>query len=218
MKLIGFEEGLFPELDNYNAGFNKGSRRLKVTIDTLAAKTHYIENYPELLFNTLDLLPNIRNHRCSHGENEHAGRDYDMSHIFSPIKIVGDVIDTVHLFEHVALEIQCQVAEMQECSGLTCNYWEPETRYDVFIEYEEAPIAEFSCLTSLKLINSQINTPEEPFNIRDVLMLATTIARQEVEDASSLSSHLGWSNGKLNRIIAELQELKFPFSAHLPAA
>ncbi len=218
MKLIGFEEGLFPELDNYNAGFIKGSRRLKATIDTLSSKTHYIENYPELLFNTLDLLPNIRNHRCSHGENEHAGRDYDMSHIFSPIKIVGDVIDTVHLFEHVALEIQCQVAEMKECSGLTCNYWEPETRYDVFIECEETSVAEFSCLTSLKLINSQINTPDEPFNIRDVLQLAITITRKGYEDPEALAAHLGWSNGKLNRMMAELRELKFPFIVQLPAA
>ena len=116
MKLIATDYGTFSGIDHLNDRFEHGSDRLKITVDTVSPRALYLERFPQLLFEVLEIFPNLQRHRCSHGQIDSRYRQYDMSHLVSPIKLVGDVIDTVHLFEHVILELQFQIGTMEACS------------------------------------------------------------------------------------------------------
>ncbi len=219
MKIISIQSGTFPEIERLNRNFRKEYQKLKITLDTLSGREFYLKRFPNLMFSIIEMLPNLRHHRCSHGENIHISREYDPSHLISPIKILGDVIDTVHLLEHTILELQCQISEMEICSGLTCNYWEPENRYDVFVECTEPNLAAFSTELSVALFNHLLYAPNEQFpDIKDIIRLARTVYKHELRSIRQISTLLNWSEEKVIEGMERLEQFKFPFRVLQPAA
>ncbi len=220
MKLISVQYGDFEEIEHLNPNFQKNFLKLKLTLDMLSPKEIYIENFPRLMFTLIEALPNLRYHQCSHGEKRHLKREYDPSHLISPIKIIGDVIDTVHLLEHTILELQCQISEMDVCSGLTCNYWEPENRFDVFVECTEPNIAIFSsnvAIAALKNIIYNTNDFDLP-SLSDTVAIAKQIYSRGITDADELAGALQWSKPKVQSEIKRLDRFNFPFQILQPAA
>ncbi len=219
MKLISIQYGNFEEIEHLNPNFQKNFLKLKLTLDMLSPKEFYIDNFPRLIFSVIEALPNLRYHQCSHGEKRHLKREYDPSHLISPIKIIGDVIDTVHLLEHTILELQCQISEMDVCSGLTCNYWEPENRFDVFVECTEPNIAIFSsnvAIAALKgiIYNEEFDLP----SLKDTVAIARQIYARGITDDDELASHLNWSKSKVQTELRRLDRFNFPFQILQPAA
>lgn len=218
MKLIATKHGRFAEIDHLNPNFRNEYKRLKITIDTVAPKEFYLGNFPTLMFTILELFPNLRNHSCNHGKTNHTQRDYDTSHLIAPIKIVGDVIDTVHLLEHVILELQCQIGSMEVCSGLTCNYWEPENRYDVFIECAEPELATFACNLALDVFQKISNEDVSIEDVRDLLQIAHTVYGGIEISTYDVARELNWPTRRVSRLIEKLEKFNFPFPAMQPAA
>ena len=210
MKLIATDHDFFPEINNFNPRLKKGSRRLKLTIDTISPRALYLERFPSLLFSILDLFPNIKRHRCGHSQVHENFRDYDTSHLLAPIKIMGDVIDTVHLLEHVTLELQCQIGGMDVCSGLTCNYWEPENRFDVFVECEEPALGLFSCNFAMDVLQKLIYGPEESIEVDDPIALARSLYENQGCSIAEVQHNLAWPEERVARNLARLEALKFP--------
>lgn len=213
MKLISAEPGKYPDINRLNHNFRADSNRIKFTIDTISPKSLYLDRFPKLLFTTFDLLPNIKKHRCTRGATTEAFRDYDMSHLVSPIKLIGDVIDTVHLLEHVVLELQCQIGAMPECSGLTCNYWEPENRYDVFIESDETELARFSCKMALDLFDTIIYGSEKEIDLPDLTILARRIYGRGTVSKAGIARDLAWSGERVSEKMARLEAFNFPLKS-----
>lgn len=219
MHLIATEYGRFAGIDQINSNFRNDRMRLKLTLDTESPRKLYLDQFPQLLFSVLEIFPNLRSHRCQQGESGFTKREYDLSHLVTPIKIIGDVIDTVHLLEHVILEMQCQIGIMDECSGLTCNYWEPENRYDVFIECDEPELGLFSCNASLDLFRKLLyGSDTARIDIADMLAVAAKIYHAETDSIAALSEMLAWRESKITRIMERLEELSFPFHVLQPAA
>lgn len=218
MKVIDLRHGRFAEIDHLNPNFRKEYGRLRITVDMLSPREHYLDQFPFLMFSIIDLFPNLKNHSCSHGQADHTVREYDMSHLISPIKIIGDVIDTVHLLEHVILELQCQIGVMHVCSGLTCNYWEPENRYDVFIETAEPELAKFACNFALELFNNLLYEREGHINLQDVVKAAQILYSNHSRPAHEVARDYEWPNSQFSELLQKLQELNFPFQHVQPAA
>ncbi|KAA3657556.1 MAG: hypothetical protein DWQ10_13040 [Calditrichaeota bacterium] len=210
MKLLKIVEGNFEELNKLNTNFKKETQRIRATIDTVHDKHFYLHKFPDLLFETLQLFPNIRHHHCHQGEQGYSGRDFDISHLGAPIQIVGDVIDTVHLVEHIAIEIQCQVGELDECSGLTCNYWEPENRFDVFIECRNPAIASFSCNFAVLLAKEILKGNGHDWCVDDILDIAKIIEKTNEFSLHTLARILNWSKKKTLKNMQLLEQLSYP--------
>ncbi|KAA3613909.1 MAG: hypothetical protein DWQ05_16685 [Calditrichaeota bacterium] len=210
MELIKIVPGNFAELNKLNGNFKKDTQRIRATIDTTEEKDFYIGKFPDLLFGMLKLFPNIRHHHCHQGEHKYPNRDFDIRHLGAPIKIVGDVIDTVHLVEHISLEIQCQVDDLDECSGLTCNYWEPENRFDVFIECNKPAIATFSCNFAFQLCTSMLNGTKNDFHIDEVIKMARAIEKSGEYSLHVLARLLKWSKKKTMGNLKLLEQFNFP--------
>lgn len=219
MNIVTMQSGYFSDIDHLNPNFRKDFKKLKITLDTPYERGFYLQKFPVLLFTVMDMLPNLRHHRCSHGDQKHIHRQYDMSHLVSPIKIIGDVIDTVHLLEHTILELQCQISEMEICSGLTCNYWEPENRYDVFVECTEPDLAIFSAEVSVATFNRILEgTSHLELDLGETIRLARTIYKYDLTSIRQIARRLSWSEQKVIRGMEELEQYRFPFRALQPAA
>ncbi len=210
MKLIKIVEGNFDELNKLNSNFNKDTKRIRATIDITADKSFYLAKFPDLLFAVLNFFPNIRHHHCHQGEQDFPNRNFDIRHLGAPIKIVGDVIDTVHLVEHISLEIQCQVNQLDQCSGLTCNYWEPEYRFDVFLECRKPSVAKFSIYLALQLCNDLIQDRNLDFSIKDIIQIAQIIEKTNEYSLHALARLLKWTKKKTMQYLKLLEQFNFP--------
>ncbi|MCA9735107.1 MAG: hypothetical protein H6696_20850 [Deferribacteres bacterium] len=210
MKLVKILEGNFEELKKLNTNFKADTQRIRVTIDTIHEKPYYINKFPDLLFKTLQMFPNIRHHHCHQGEQVYSNRDFDIRQLGAPIQIVGDVIDTVHLVEHISLEIQCQLDELDECSGLTCNYWEPENRFDVFIECRNPEIATFSCHLAVLLSTDILEGIESDWQVDDIIDIAKIITKTNEYSLHTLAKMLKWPKKKTLQNMKLLEQLYFP--------
>ncbi len=219
MKLVSVQNGDYSEVEHLNPNFQKHHPKLKITLDTISPREFYLENFPRLMFSIIEMLPNLRYHQCSHGENRHLRREYDLSHLITPIKIIGDVIDTVHLLEHAILELQCQVSDMPVCSGLTCNYWEPENRYDVFVECNEPEVALFSTHAAVAVFNKLLyDDPAASPPLNDLIQIASDIYRHGMRTEEELAQSLNWTAARVSSGLEWLEEFKFPFEILEPVA
>lgn len=213
MKIIDSVTGAFPEIDRLNPRFTPGSLRLKLTVDTTEPRAHYLDNFPELLFRLMDIFPNLRRHDCNGGSEMNDFRDVKIAHPLLPLKIVGDVIDTVHLLEHVIIELQCSLTKMPMCSGITCNLWEPENRFEVFVECESASMGNFTGRLGVQVINDVLDHGQMSPSPSRIVQIVPLLLQTPVPDARRLAQQLQWSANVVQRTLKELHDYKFPFKS-----
>ena len=218
MKLIKIKRGRFSEIEHLNTNFKHDSLQICATVETTNSPETYLARFPDLLFSVLKTLPNLKHHHCHTDMTPYMQRSGQIYQFNSPLKLVGDVIDTVHLLEHVALEIQCQLDNLEACSGLTCNYWEPENRFDIFIECKNPRIAIFSFRLALRLCNAILNHEKKNMDIGEMILLAQTINKTQIITPEVLARKMEWPLVKVYRCMKSLEGLNFPAPWWLMAA
>lgn len=211
IKIIDTSSGAFPEVDQLNPSFAPKSLRLKLTVDATAPREHYLDQFPELLFHLTSLFPNLCHHQCSSGNEMDDFRDVVIDNPLLPIKLVGDVIDSVHLLEHVIIELQCSLAQMPRCSGITCNLWEPENRYDVYVECETREMGAFAGRLGVQIINDILQSGAMSTSPRRMVKMVPLLLQQPRTDKRRLAEALRWSATTVQRTLNELQVYQFPF-------
>lgn len=211
LKITDSEIGGFPEVDRLNPRFVANSLRLKLCIDITEPPTYYLENFPHLLFRLIESFPNLRRHDCSAGEEMKDFRGLRIAHHLLPIKIVGAVIDTAHILEHLIIELQCNMAQMPMCSGITCGLWEPENRFDVFVECESAEIAAFAGRLGVSIVNEVMRRGRMSAAQERILQIAPLVLQHPKWDTTRLAQRLKWPAPNVRRTIRALRELAFPF-------
>jgi hypothetical protein len=204
------EIGSFTELDRLNPRFITGSLRMKLCIATTESDTYYLENFPHLLFRLIEMFPNLRRHDCSAGNEMSGFRDLDIAHHLLPFNIVGGVIDTPHLLEHLIIELQCSLAHMPMCSGITCGLWEPENRFDVFVECESETMATFAGRLGVKIVNDVLRHGEISVSLERIVRLAPVLRQNPGWNAPRLARQLGWQPAVARRTLKALREFEFP--------
>lgn len=211
MKIVDSVIGRFPEIDRLNPRFTPGSLRLKLTVDTVEPPAHYLDHFPELLFRLSEMFPNLQRHDCSDGGEMHDFRDVEIIHPLLPIKIVGDVIDTVHLSEHLIIELQCSLTRMPMCSGVTCNLWEPENRYDVFVECAKPAMGHFTGRLGVQIINDVLRHGKMSSAPSRMVQIVPLLLQAPPSDARDIARQLRWSANLVQRTLEELRAYHFPF-------
>ncbi len=211
LKITNSEIGSFPEVDRLNPRFVANSLRLKLCIDITEPADYYLENFPQLLFRLIESFPNLRRHDCSAGEEMNDFRDVHIAHHLLPIRIVGAVIDTAHILEHLIIELQCNMAQMPMCSGITCGLWEPENRFDVFVECESAEVAAFAGRLGVSIVNEVMERGRMSPAQERILQIAPLVLQHPKWDEARLARRLKWPATNIRRTMRTLRELSFPF-------
>lgn len=175
VEITGLTFGTFAEVSALNRRFIPGHPRLKLTVD-LDLSARVPGATPALFMPGLSrLLPSLERHTCcGHGRIE----DTFISGTRVPTCLTeepDDAIEIAHLLEHLIIDFQHGVADMRSCSGITCGYKTPITRYDLFVETPDERVGRFCVSLACELMN-RLLLGEEPFpSCASVLNLARRV-------------------------------------------
>lgn len=156
IRILEARYGTFPEVDELNRDFTAGSRRLKLQIDVLEG-LRWTESDPAVLLEQLsEPLPGLGEHRCC-GDSQFGSTFFGSGDGGGSTEGAGLAsADLAHLLEHLILDLQYRVAGVTRCSAVTCGYWEPPSRYDLFVESPNALCAETSARLGVALMNDHL--------------------------------------------------------------
>ncbi|MBN1351384.1 hypothetical protein JXJ21_18345 [candidate division KSB1 bacterium] len=170
MRIINAEFGTFSEVEHLNNRFIKNRTKQKLTIDAISPRNKFQVAYQILIRELRRFFPTIEKHDCSLDDASylmHKGKTKS-----GPLHNFHDIIDVLHVIEHIMIELQCSVSLMPICSGITCQYFEPRTRYDIFVEAVQKNVAAFSGYFAVNLVKSIIKHGKLQPKFQNMLVLA----------------------------------------------
>jgi hypothetical protein len=152
MEILAIYYGDFPEIERLYERFAEGRNKLKVVVDVTDQIPDRREKFVELYQFASRWFPTLREHSCC--EDLAATplaltEEKDVS-----IRRVDEIADFPHLLEHLIVDLQCTLAGMGVCSGITCGWKNPEHRFDLFVECDDPRIGVFAACFGTHLINN----------------------------------------------------------------
>jgi len=176
-----------------NHHFHPERKHLIVTLDVEGYNPPRTNDFLTIYRGLAALLPTLNRHTCcDQWENtplflhEHPGVS---------IKSVGEVADVAHLVEHVIVDLQCRVANLPVCSGITCGHREQENRFDLFVECPDARVGGFATHFAVYLVGAMFAKPRLSRRYRDIIDAAQVLVATECypRSSSELTQWMGWS-------------------------
>lgn len=139
VRVLALTFGTFPEVDRLNPRFAPGHRKLKLTLDIdpeAVADGVDPRKLPEAL---VSHLPTLGEHACRGDDGE-----------------VDRAAELAHLLEHVLIDLIHYTARMRSCSGITCGYREPATRFDLFVEATDPALARLCASLGVEMVDGML--------------------------------------------------------------
>ena len=209
MNLLAIYYGEFSEIEGLYSRFQSGKMKLKLVVDVDETIPEPRETFIGLYRHAARLLPTLSQHSCC--EEWEAAPLYLTREQGVSIKRLGETADFPHLLEHLIVDLQCLLSGMKVCSGVTCGWKKPETRFDLFIECDDPRIGVFAACYSTHLINNFIAgnpTEDDPGLILKLAQLVNKYPETK-EAIQSLARSLSETTTSINRALQQMAELNF---------
>jgi hypothetical protein len=199
--------GEFPEICGLNKRFKPGGRKLKVVLDIFVPKNKKKINFSLIYLKLLKLLPTLERHKC--GENLFKNLK---DHREIPSQGVEQITHIAHLMEHVIIDLQSNITQMDSCSGITCGYKNPVHRFDLFVECKNEKVGRFSTFFAVDLVKRLLvgkNPSKRDFRLVKLvkyLYQKTSLLglNQLVSLQAKIASDLGWTKRSVVSLLREL--------------
>ncbi|UCB52310.1 MAG: hypothetical protein JSV10_10055 [Candidatus Zixiibacteriota bacterium] len=206
--------GEFPEICGLNPRFKPKSKKVKVVVDI---------NVPQIQKGNLDLssafgrlvrlLPSLERHQCGEHLLEDLGsgsKDFLSQHS-------DQITDIAHMMEHVIIDLQANITGMDSCSGITCGYKDPSSRFDLFVECRNKRVGVFSALLSIDLLRALLTKKILSGRFRALISLAkylyankSLLRLAQLEPAvARISSEFGWKRRFVLSLLGKLRDFGF---------
>lgn len=195
MEILESKYGYFPGVLHLNSQFIPGRKMLKLTIITKYPRERYKRAYPTIIEQLVKLFPTLIEHQCCGVVGNIHQR-------------AGDCIDIIHIIEHIIIDLQCHILNLGVCSGITCNYWDPDNKYDVFVECPEERIGIFSALLAINIIKTLLKEGRLDPKYRRMIELAKYLYKRPLS-VEKISTDFGWPSSTVNSLIEELKRFQF---------
>lgn len=151
MKIIDHDFGKFNDINHLNPRFIAGRTKQKIIIDVLTSSDVCRRAATALEQEVRRLFPSLTKHDC--GCNSNASREMK-----GPFNAYRGVIDVVHVIEHIMIDLMCSLTDLTICSGITCHYWNPPNRFDIFVESPNQKVSLFAAHFATSLVREIIKT------------------------------------------------------------
>jgi hypothetical protein len=211
--------GDFPEICGLNSRFKAKSKKVKVVVDVNVPQIQ--KGNPDLssTFGRLTrLLPSLERHQCGEHllENLRSGsKGFRSQHS-------DEITDIAHMMEHVIIDLQTNITGMDSCSGITCGYKNPSSRFDLFVECRDKRVGVFSALLAIDLLKALLTKKVLSGRFRALIDLAKYLyanksllrLAQPEPAVSRISSEFGWKKGYALSLLRKLKELGFMDPKH----
>ena len=211
--------GEFPEVLGLNKRFKPGGRKIKVVLDVFVPKNKKRVDFSSIYRKLLKLLPSLERHKC--GENLF---DDLKNHKEISSERTEKITHLAHLVEHVIIDLQSNITQMDSCSGITCGYKNPEHRFDLFIECRDEDVGRFSTFFAVDLVKRLLlnkNLAKKHFRMIELVKylhqnisfpafggIFKSQKRGMTDLESKIASDLGWTKRSLVLFLKELEHFK----------
>lgn len=209
MKVLAIYYGDFPEIEKLYSRFNSGHKKIKVVVDVEDRLDHSRETFINLYHRTAKLFPTLGRHSCC-DEWDAAPLTVTEERDVS-IKRIGEMADFPHLLEHLIVDLQCTLTGMKVCSGITCGWKQPESRFDLFVECDDPRIGVFAACFGADLITSYLSGRPTENDHGLILQIARLIDRfPETKVAiSQLARNLNESVDNIMKALESMADMNF---------
>lgn len=146
--------GVFPEICGLNPRFNPNSKKVKVVLDVRLPKAAGNGNLPLIFKQLTRLLPSLEKHQCG----EHLLDELKSGKSTPHLHDSGSATDIAHLMEHVMIDLQSRLTGMNSCSGITCAYRSPQSRFDMFVECRDQKVGLFTAFFAAELLSRLVKS------------------------------------------------------------
>jgi hypothetical protein len=201
--------GVYSEIESLYSRFRRGSRKIKVVVDVSERIDTSRESFLTLYRDCTRVFPSISRHSCCEGWE--AAPLYTRSEEGMSVKRIGELADYPHLLEHLMVDVQCSVGKMPSCSGITCGWKKPESRFDLFVECDDPRIGIFAACLGANLMNNFVagNPSEDDFHLLlEVAEMIKTFPETK-DEIAKLAQALNESVENINSALGQLQDLHF---------
>ncbi len=209
--LLGIKEvsyGEFAEICGLNRRFKPGGKKLKVVLDVLVPKNRSRVDFSSIYRKLLKLLPTLEKHKC--GEN--LFQDLN-NHEITPSEKAEEITHIAHLIEHMIIDLQSNITQMDSCSGITCGYKKPEYRFDLFVECRDEKVGRFSAFFAVDLmIRLLLGKSISKRDFRSVELIKYLYQKisplgfdRLISLQSKIASDLGWTTRSVVSLLKEFR-------------
>jgi hypothetical protein len=209
--------GEFPEIADLNPRFKPDSKKVKATLDIQLPPGFAGVDLSSILQQLMELLPTLKRHQC--GESLFSnlkGGEKDSSPAPDPTLCLNHpdkITDLAHLMEHMIIDLQSNITNMDSCSGITCGYKNPPNRFDMFVECKDQTVGLFSVLFAADLFARFLEKGKITRRYRHLIDLAKYLfrnpAKRNSADLAALTDHVATEMGlRKNYAGALIQRLK----------
>ena len=211
--------GEFPEICGLNPRFKPKSKKVKVVIDIHVPESQKSSRDLPLAFGRLmKLLPSLERHQCGEHllEDLKSGtRDFRSQH-------PDEITDIAHMMEHVIIDLQANITGMDSCSGITCGYKNPSSRFDLFVECRDKKVGVFSALLATDLLKALLAKKILSGRFRALIDLAkylyankSLLQLAQLEPVvSRISTEFGWKRRFVLSLLGKLREFGLVAAKH----
>ena len=206
--------GEFPEILGLNPRFKPGGKKVKVVLDVQFPKTEKDNtDISSILMKLIQLLPSLERHQCG----EHLFEHLKSGKTGSVAQHLDKITDIAHMMEHVIIDLQSKITRMDSCSGITCGYKNPDSRFDLFVECKDKKVGTFSAFFAadlLKRLLAKRNLSRRYCALIDLAQYLygnKSLQRHIRLDpmASQISSELGWKKSFVLSLLRKLKDFGF---------
>jgi hypothetical protein len=209
MNLLAIYYGDFSEIEQLYSRFQPGRNKIKIVVDVEDEFPEPHENFKSLYQFASGLLPSLAQHSCC--EEWEAAPLYLTEEQGVSIKRLGEKADFPHLLEHLIVDLQCLLGKMNTCSGITCGWKKPESRFDLFVECDDPRLGVFAACFGIHIINNFLAGNPGEDDPALILQLAGLIKDfpETKEAVAQLASCLSESVENIDRGLRQLADLNF---------
>ncbi len=190
MQILRIQYARVPKIQMLNHRFRPDAKHLIVTLDIDGYDPPATNDFYGAYHALSDLFPTLSRHSCcEEWENTPL---YLQAMEGVSIKSVGEAADIAHLIEHVMVDLQCAIAGMRLCSGITCGHRAPENRFDIFVECRDPRVGAFSARLATYLVSMLLHKPRVSLRYRDLVTAARVVGDDPKmeDDLSRLSQEM----------------------------
>jgi hypothetical protein len=197
MRIIGIEYGEFSEVSSLNPNFKPNEKRIKVILDVDNRKDGL--DFFLLLERAQEFFPTLRRHNCCTLESKKCFKSIDWT------------TDLAHLTEHIIIDLVVKIIHLRVCSGVTCGYFKPEWRFDLFVECPDRKVGSFCSNLAVFLMERFLRGKAVSPKYNHLISLVEYLQGNSlaVNDKNKISQELGFSEKEISSLFRELKKFQF---------
>ena len=198
MKIIGFAYGEFSQVLSLNPNFKPKKKKLKLILDVTVRKNS--TDFSQVLKRAQSFFPNLQRHNCCSFEQKEK----------SCFITVDGKTDLAHLTEHILIDLIAKIKHLPTCSGITCGYFKPTYRFDLFVECPEEKVGRFCSNLAVFLMKRFIQEKEVSAKYVRLIDLVEYLERNSSDiNEEKISKDLGLKEKEVFSLVKELRKFQF---------